>query len=258
VVSHRSLATVVGDLAFQWSEGLGWVLVIFALWGLLRDRTVRTRIARGGGWADPDNTGRWLVLAYLVPFSLVLVRHEMRMGYLSHRHVLTLVVLSLPWAAAGVLVCALRSAELLGLGRRPARILATALVALAVTAGAALQLRPSHASRWGHKAAGSWLAAHAAPGESVLDTRGWAAFVSGVPSYDYWHVRQALTDARLSYVVVGDDELRADSRRAATLRALLAYTSEPAAVFPERRGGRDVGVRVFRYHRPESWEGLRP
>jgi hypothetical protein len=92
----------------------------------------------------------------------------------------------------------------------------------------------------------------------VLDTRGWAAFVSGRPSYDYWHVRQAFTDAHLAYIVVGTDELNAPSRRAATLRAVLAYAARPVAEFPERRDGRGVGVRVYRFHRPGSWEGLRP
>ena len=99
---------------------------------------------------------------------------------------------------------------------------------------------------------------HSAPGEAVLDTRGWAAFVSGRPSYDYWHVRQAFTDARLAYVVVGTDELTAPSRRAATLRAVLAYAATPCAEFPERPGGREAGVRVYRFRRPDSWEGLSP
>jgi hypothetical protein len=92
----------------------------------------------------------------------------------------------------------------------------------------------------------------------VLDTRGWAAFVSGMLSYDYWHVGQAFTDSHLSYVVVGEDELQAPSRRGATLRSVLAYAGEPAVSFPEREGGRGAGVWVYRFHSPASWEGLRP
>ena len=37
----------------------------------------------------------------------------------------------------------------------------------------------NHLSRSGHYAAGRWLAEHAGPSELVLDTRGWAKFVSG-------------------------------------------------------------------------------
>ena len=84
----------------------------------------------------------------------------------------------------------------------------------------------------GHWAAGRWLATHARPDELILDTRGWARFVSGRPGYDYWHVRQALTDSHLSYILVGLDELNASSRRAATLKSVLAYSATPLVDFP--------------------------
>ncbi len=77
---------------------------------------------------------------------------------------------------------------------------------LLVAASIVVQMQPNHLnhlSRWGHWAAGQWLAGHADSTELVLDTRGWARFVSGHPGYDYWHVRQALTDSHLSYIIVG-------------------------------------------------------
>src|SRR5262249_34065211 len=142
----------------------------------------------------------------------------------------------------------------MGWSEARARRLGWAAIAAAILVGAAVQVKEGHPSRWGHWAAGRWLAERGTPAEAVLDTRGWAAFISGRRAYDYWHVRQAFSDASLTYIVVGTDELEADSRRAATLRAVLAYAGEPVAGFPERRGGRDVGVRVYRFHRPESWE----
>ncbi len=96
---------------------------------------------------------------------------------------------------------------------RFARTAGAAAVLTLVVAGVRLQSKPIHPSRWGHWAAGRWLAAHADPEDAVLDTRGWAAFVSGQRSYDYWHVRQAFTDSQLRYVVVGTGELEAGSRR---------------------------------------------
>ena len=95
--------------------------------------------------------------------------------------------------------------------RRVAWATGIAGMGLVVAVLVAYQLRPSHPTRWGHWAAGQWLAQHAGPGEAVLDTRGWARFVSGVPGYDYWHVRQALTDSHLSYFVVGHEDLDARS-----------------------------------------------
>ncbi len=107
-----------------------------------------------------------------------------------------------------------------------------------------VQMQPNHLnhlSRWGHWAAGQWLAGNAQPTELVLDTRGWARFVSGQPGYDYWHVRQALTDSHLSYIIVGLDELEARSSRARTLKALLAYCGDSAhglPRLPRRSNGR--------------------
>jgi hypothetical protein len=125
-----------------------------------------------------------------------------------------------------------------------------------VTTLAAYQLRPSHPTRWGHWAAGRWLAQNAQPTDVVLDTRGWARFISGAPGYDYWHVRQALTDSNLTYVVVGHEELAATSSRAQTLNALMAFAATPVGDFPSLAGDRDVGVRIYRFCHPGSWEGL--
>lgn len=259
-VVKRRLSDVLGDLARQWSDGLGTVLAFFGVWGLVRDRYIRDFIANEstGGPSDTENLCRWAIFAYLVLFSAVLIRHEMKMGYLSSRHVLTLVVLTLPWSAAGVYVCGVRLVTTLGLSRRIAARLGALSLILAVSTSVTLQAKGAHPSRWGHRAAGLWLAEHAKPGEAVLDTRGWAAFVSKLPSYDYWHVRQALTDNHLTYVVVGQDELDAESPRGKTLRAWLGYSAIPLRAFPEREGGSVPGVWVYRFTRPESWEGLAP
>ena len=253
---RRTVGEVLEELALQWATNLGAILAFFAIWGIVRDGFVRKMVADGGETPDAENVGRWLVAMYLIPFTLVLARHELRMGYLSDRHTLTLVALALPWAAAGVFVCALRLAGKLALRPRTARIAGVVLLVLAVATGVRLQSKTAHPSRWGHREAGNWLARNAAPGEAVLDTRGWATFISGGPSYDYWHVRQAFTDSHLAYVVVGSEEILAPSRRAETLRAVLAYAGRPVAGFPARKGGHDVGVRIYRLEHPESWEGL--
>jgi hypothetical protein len=130
---------------------------------------------------------------------------------------------------------------------------------LTVAASVVAQVRPSHLnhlSRWGHWAAGRWLATHARPDELILDTRGWATFVSDRPGYDYWHVRQALTDAHLSYILVGLDEVEAMSPRAATLRALLNFAATPQWDFAASPADRSPAVRLYRFRRPASWEGL--
>jgi hypothetical protein len=133
--------------------------------------------------------------------------------------------------------------------------------AAVVAASIVVQMQPNHLnhlSRWGHWAAGQWLTKNAGPGELVLDTRGWARFVSAHPGYDYWHVRQALLDTNLSYIVVGLDEVDARSKRAKTLKALLSYAATPLLDFPAFPGDQTAGVRLYRFRRPSTWEGLVP
>ncbi|AGA27376.1 glycosyltransferase family 39 protein [Singulisphaera acidiphila] len=258
---------IVAQLGLKWAECLGGLFAIFAVWGVARARFIRQLCEPSqtslptrdvDGEPSPPQWGPRLIAVYLALFSLVLFRHAFKMGYLSDRHTLTLVVASIPWAAAGTFVCMRGIALKLRWSPRFARVAGVAAVLTLVAAGVKLQSKPIHPSRWGHWAAGRWLAAHADPADAVLDTRGWAAFVSGRRSYDYWHVRQAFTDSQLRYVVVGTGELTAESRRAATLRAVLAYAADPVVEFPERRDGHGgAGVRVYRYRRPASWEGIR-
>ncbi|WZO97934.1 glycosyltransferase family 39 protein [Isosphaeraceae bacterium EP7] len=227
----------------HWADEMGYALLALGLLGLVFARS-------GPGWV--------LVASTLVLFLAALTRHATVLGYVSGRHLLIPVALALPWTGAGYAWFTRSCAIKLGLntentpGRR--RVMMVMGVALAVAVAA---LRPGHANRWGHQAAGHWLAGNAGSASAVLDTRGWAGFVSGREAYDYWHVRQALADPKLDYLVVGADELAADSPRAETLRAMVAHGAEPAASFPSRRGGTSAGVHVYKFRKPASWETLR-
>ncbi len=233
-------------LVQQWSEGFGWVMLPFVAWGVV-----------AAGRLDGSTVGRRLVGVYLVLFAAIVIRHATGLGYLSGRHALTIVAATVPWAGAGLWAWARDLPARRGLGPAATRRLAILGLAAMIGLGATVQVRAMHPSRWGHYSAGQWLRTNAGPNQSVLDTRGWAMFVRGEGrGYDYWHVRQALTDASLAYVVVGTDELKARSRRAATLRAILAYAGTPVAEFPDRSGEAGVGVQVFRFARPDSWRGM--
>jgi hypothetical protein len=253
----RNPLTALRWMASEWWDELCWGFAVMVIWGLVRQRFI-LRLCRDRDAADSGRTQRWVLGVFTAVFLLVLMRHTASLGYLSGRHMIPLVAISVPWAAAGTFVC------LRGLGVKlpwkPKTAWACGVVAasLVVATLALYQLRPGHPSRWGHWAAGRWLAEHARPSDVVLDTRGWARFRSGAAGYDYWHVRQALTDAHLSYVVVGHDELEAGTPRARTLNTLLAYAATPVQDFPSFAGHDDVGVRIYRFHRPDSWEGLGP
>ena len=237
------------QLGREWAEGITYIFIPVFFVGLLWRRPT-------AGAGSPD--GKRLLLVYAMAFAAIALRHATTLGYLSGRHALSLIVVSMPFAANGMLLWAEGFARRWEVG--PARRRRLAFVGLTILAviGIGAQGKAGHPSRWGHLAAGSWLRDHSEPEAKVLDTRGWASFVRGIPGYDYWHVRQALSDKQLKYVVVGADELTASSRRAATLRAMLAYAGEPVAEFSGRRDGRGTGVRVYRFTPPTSWEGIRP
>ena len=254
----RGWRSSMGRIVGKWWEELCWGFAVMTVWGLVRRRYIRGLLTERNP-ADADGVEGRLLLIFSLVYGLALLRHSTALGYLSGRHVMALVVASIPWAAAGTFVCCRGIALKLhwdGRWARPARV---ATMVVAVVGSIATQMQPNHLnhlSRWGHWAAGRWLATNARPEEEILDTRGWAKFISGRPGYDYWHVRQALTDSRLSYILVGLDELDAESARAATLKAVLAYSATPMADFPASPGDPSPGVRLYRFHRPVSWEGL--
>jgi hypothetical protein len=252
--TQQALTRILG----RWWEELAWFFAVMTVWGWARRQTIRRQISQHGTPHPRGIEGR-LLGVFAGVYSLALVRHSTTLGYLSWRHVLPLVVASVPWAAGGTSLCCRRIGELLRLGPGGFRVARLSAMAFTLTLSVAVQMNPhhlNHLSRWGHWAAGCWLSAHASPDEEVLDTRGWARFISGRPGYDYWHVRQALTDSKLSYILVGLDELMASSPRAATLRALLAYAGTPLEEFPASPTDPSPAVRIYRFRRPASWEGL--
>ncbi len=252
--TSQALKRILG----RWWEELAWFFAVMTVWGWARRRALRVMIAPDGVPPPPGIEGR-LLGVFAAVYTLALLRHSTALGYLSWRHVLPLAVASIPWAAGGTYICCRRIGELLRLGPRTSQAVRLGAMAFALTLSVGAQLNPNHLhhlSRWGHWAAGRWLSAHASRGEEILDTRGWARFVSGLPGYDYWHVRQALTDSHLSYILVGLDELEASSPRAQTLRALLAYAATPLAEFAASPNDATPAVRLYRFHRPASWEGF--
>jgi hypothetical protein len=256
----RNWRIAVLRIVGKWWEELCWLFAVMTVWGIVRQSYIRGLCQD----RDPDYAGdveSRLLLAFSAVYALALVRHSALLGYLSGRHIMAIVYASIPWAAAGSFVCARGIMVKLRFDARKVRIAGAVAGCVLVAASILVQMQPNHLnhlSRWGHWAAGQWLAGHADSTELVLDTRGWARFVSDHPGYDYWHVRQALTDSHLSYIIVGLDELEAKSSRAKTLNALLSYAATPLKDFPAFPGDHTAGVRLYRFQRPDTWEGLVP
>ena len=240
--AETGLKAGLGNLFRLWAESLGDALALMTLWGLFRCRSHHTAARR-------------LMTVQAVLLVLALGYQASFRGYLSSRHVLGLTFLSIPHAAAALRLCALRFSGLVQL--RPAQRRRGTRLALSIIAvgGIWLQAKPIHASRQGHNRAAQWLRGHARPGTAVFDSRGFASFQADLRRYDPLHMPQALSDSRTGFWVLEAGELSSGSRRAATLKKILADGGQLVAFFPRKKDREDAAdVLVFSWARPNGWD----
>ena len=175
-------------------------------------------------------------------------------GYFERRHLLPLLVVSLPWAARGVLeVAALVERGLCRLAGGQWFVapcwrlgLVCATTAAIVLSLLSTTLRPLHPGRAAHRQAADWLLAQRDRG-TVLDTVGHGALYTHRITYRHEIAPAALADPELRYLVVESAELSYASRRAATLRELIERFATPAAAFTPAAGRGGPEVRVYRW-----------
>jgi hypothetical protein len=160
-------------------KGFHFVLWVPALWSVF---WFRRRI-----FAQPHLALLFLLalLHFLLVWRLAVVNR-----YVSERHTLMIVLCGcLAGLAAvfeGVAWLASRPPAQLDTAPRrpwwhnlqPQKMLIFSLLFLAAW-GTLRTLRPLHPHRAGHKEAGLWLAAHAQPGDRLIDPYGWATFYAG-------------------------------------------------------------------------------
>jgi hypothetical protein len=133
--------------------------------------------------------GTWVLL--LLSVAVVVLRWWVaaRMGYLSDRHLLLVILCGTYCAAAGVAALGERLARMLGswvpalaLGLGPrAHGRLVMLLLLAGLVGSALPkaLEPLHLARGGFRGAGLWLAEHAHPADAIFDPYTWSSYYAG-------------------------------------------------------------------------------
>jgi hypothetical protein len=100
-----------------------------------------------------------------------------------------------------------------------------------------------------HRAAARWLVDSADTPGSVLDTLGLTGLYSGRATHPYGAGPNAWTDPQLAYIVLQAAELTSDSKRARTLRTLLAMAGQQVAEFagpPSPKVNRDVLIYRWR------------
>lgn len=109
---------------------------------------------------------------------LVLWRMAAVVGYVSERHALVLLLGGSFWAAAMLTSWADWLSLRLPAGRwQPAAVVG--MMAVATCFALPSTLKPMHANRACHKAAGLWLASHAGPDDIIVDPYCWAHYYAG-------------------------------------------------------------------------------
>ncbi len=259
-IRHRGWGEALINYFEQLSRAFAHVVGLLVLVGLL---ALRPRLTL------PENL---LGVVFFAIYSMVLIGFAAHEGYISARHMLPLVAVSVGWAGAGASAlgswigqakwkaatpacsagsadCVPREGTIGGPGGATPWSSWPAMVVAAVLCGVNMA-SPPHADHLAHRQAAEWLAARR--GESrasaagiVLDTRGWTGLYSGWTTWDYRQAQRAFSDTRLRYVVVEDRELRYSSERSAMLRWLLATAGIRVAAFPAIEGYRSGSPEVL-------------
>lgn len=112
--------------------------------------------------------------------AVVVWRVAYTLGYASQRHMLFILMGVLYWAVAALLELTAR----LWAARQPetppnVQRWATILLGVICAAGLPKSLEPLHPDRVGNRAAGRWLAEHAAPDDTIVDPFEWSYYYSG-------------------------------------------------------------------------------
>jgi len=201
--------------------------------------------------------GAWMMLMVCAGLAALLYRVATRMGYLSDRHTILILVCGVVWAAAALdgLGCGLAGLlararpALAGRGWADSRTWAACLLLVAATAPLFKTLESLHGDRVGFRAAGYWLRQHAKADDTVFDPFGWSAYYAGRYFRDdavLYFREETFPKGPWKYVVV-EESANAHSHLVTAADALrLAHEHKPPIQsFPAPRGREMATVAVY-------------
>lgn len=258
-----------GPLLAVWWNGYaqqsGHPPLSWALWALIREMV---RVSQSVLWL-PLLLGLWqfrrrlvqvpglmvlLVLAGI--YAVIVARMAVVVGYLSERHTLFLMFCGMFWAAAELVWLSERIPVLLAKVGRPVPLRCQSLVTIAclsaLAAGLATEaLRPLHANRAGHRAAGLWLRDRFRPGDEILDPFCWAHYYAGAVFAE--NVGLAPAHPRTRYIVLENSTGQHSRLPLMVIARHLAMQGVPVYRWipgPELRKQRAVEVIVYAIQPP--------
>jgi hypothetical protein len=152
---------------------VAWLPALLGLWWF-RDRFQRV-------------PGAWVLLLACLTLLGLLYRVAEKMGYLSDRHLLLVILCASYWSVAAVAVLGEKLAWgsarlwpiLAGTRWADGRIWSLGLLLLLTLAPLPRTLQPLHAERAGFRTVGRWLAEHTRPGDWIEDPYCWTYYYAG-------------------------------------------------------------------------------
>jgi hypothetical protein len=240
-------------LAIEASKGFFYVVWAPALLGLWWFRGVFRRVPGAG-----------LLPLVCLLLCAALFHVAEKMGYLSDRHLLLVILCGTYWAVAALGVVGQKLAG--GLARlRPApagarwtdgRTWSLALLLGLTAVAASRTVQTLHAERAGFRTVGSWLADNICPGDFIEDPYGWASYYAGRV---FLEGRDDLPARRPAcYYVVLEKSMNRHPHLISLAMALLHVTdgkrkTEVVHCEHVRRGKEKVEILVYRVHGPYEW-----
>jgi hypothetical protein len=207
--------------------------------------------------------GVWVSLLVCSVLCILLYLMAEKMGYLSDRHLLLLILCGTYWAVAGILVIgdklALGAARLWPVlaGGRGAEgwTWALALLLLLTIAPLPRTLARLHAERAGFRSVGHWLAKHIKPGDFIEDPYCWAYYYAGRVFLEGRHDLPASKPSRF-YVVLEESKnrhVRLVSLQKAVEDILCSNGAKIVHAEEVRRGRDKATLQVWEVPGPFRW-----
>lgn len=196
----------------------------------------------------------WLPLLYGLGNLMVLFFLAYTVGYVSERHTLPVVFVSVLFAGGGLAAWAEWSVQRTAIGRKlGSRLLRWGMLLLILASCLPNAIKPLHDHRAGHIGAGKYLAEHAQKEDAIIDPFEWAQFYSGRTLF--WIPPDPPNPPRVWVVLEESKDHNPHSRLPRLDLAIdIAHNPLSKVVWEEESADGKKFVRVYLYQEPGDKE----
>jgi 4-amino-4-deoxy-L-arabinose transferase-like glycosyltransferase len=216
------------------------LMVVLAPFGMMAHRS---------STADRRN---WLLVATMLGLSAVaMIRLHETCGYCTPRHAMMVGWILITAGAAGLdrVVRSLGPMVMRLVGNRSSSPRVEAVIKTALVGGwlgiwGPATMAPLDRAFIGYRQAGEWLATLAAPGEGVIDLKGFSLYYAGKTGYTFANLDEGRRDAKVRWIITHDAHVNGPWDYNKVLRSLI-QRRQPIRTFPEKPERGVARVYVF-------------